>query len=1166
VKELAFSSLSSTLAAGVQCVVYIVVLYLLLNPWMAVSLKAQTRDQGVLRSLVNDFFDDLREGKLKSALSHLNSQSPYFLELKDMAARSLSSHSTRQVHVLQTGQIEVQSAAASLAVQLVITPVSPEASSAPLSSLYAERLVHCAKESGEWRIWRIGPTTNELAIMVASEPNSEERRRLLAAEPELATPRLVQAVILLGDGLFQQGRYPGARNFYFIAGEIASVISDKSGMAAAERGTGNTLFYAHDNAEALRVYESSLKLAEEINSQGEMARSLDAIANVYSALRETGKAFDFYRRSLSLVTELGDSEETARILNNIGNLHLAQAQYHAALSSYRKSLGIKLRSGNDSSISIALYNVANTLYAEGRYGEALRTYSDSLERAEKTGRKAGLASIHRGLGDVYYIQGNDSRAALNYTKSLDFSRELGDTTGVIQSLAKLNLIFYLRGDYQRALESAQEALELAGKAGSQTLVAQMLDRTGLAHQALGELQQAIDRFQTSGAIRNDLLDDRGAVWSLLNLAHSYRLAGRYGSAVACLDLGLQKARDRANWDQVMLLLTHISDMQYAAGNYRSSARTADEASDLALRYNSAEIEWQAAALAGRAYFALKEGTSANRRVNRAVRTYEEVKGVGRDGESELWRLEGIHTPYEIAVQLQLRAGNVAGAWSYYEREKASILRNALESGFGQMTELLTTNQRRTEETLSDDMHAAQAEVRFELRRARAPTVRLKQLGHQYLQACRKYAAFEADLSSLHPALNALKDRLQAQQWEQARHSLPRSDAAFVEFMVLQDSVRVFILRRCVGDPSRCKATSEIHTYSVRVQAPELSSLVDKYRTALDNAYGAYEQPAVELYELLLKPATRELDGVRILYVVPDGVLWYLPFAALRRNDGKLLIQQFSISYFPSFATFQQTVFPCGSCVRKTAEGRRASKTVGPTYASASTVRAAKTSRLTEIPSLLALADPEVARRVSEECVLLPAVQNLPPSLGRTDEVNGLAELYGHTRSDVFLGSRASKDALNEYAGKYEVIHIAAPAVLDDRNPMHSIILLSSGNGDGDLLETDEIPRLKPRNGAAVLSAAEIVYTNSSDHRAYGQSLITLHRAWMLTGRPQLILSRWITDAGSASAFFLEFHRALIHGGVRHSSDALRSAQLKMLSGSTFQDPFYWAGFMAIGSE
>jgi len=130
-----------------------------------------------------------------------------------------------------------------------------------------------------------------------------------------------------------------------------------------------------------------------------------------------------------------------------------------------------------------------------------------------------------------------------------------------------------------------------------------------------------------------------------------------------------------------------------------------------------------------------------------------------------------------------------------------------------MTESVTVKERRTEDTLADDIRSARAELRAELRSARAKSAHFKALNERYWKTRKRYAAFESGLSKKHPALKGLLGGVQRPHWEQARRSLPGPDAAFMEFLVSQDSVRVFIFRRCSGDQSRHETCPELKTYS-----------------------------------------------------------------------------------------------------------------------------------------------------------------------------------------------------------------------------------------------------------------------------------------------------------------------------------------------------------------
>src|SRR5947207_15491191 len=63
--------------------------------------------------------------------------------------------------------------------------------------------------------------------------------------------------------------------------------------------------------------------------------------------------------------------------------------------------------------------------------------------------------------------------------------------------------------------------------------------------------------------------------------------------------------------------------------------------------------------------------------------------------------------------------------------------------------------------------------------------------------------------------------------------------------------------------------------------------------------------ARRLYGLLLKPAEGQLKGKTSLCIVPDGILWDLPFQALEPRDGHYLLEDYAISYAPSLSVLSE---------------------------------------------------------------------------------------------------------------------------------------------------------------------------------------------------------------------------------------------------------------------
>src|SRR5262249_14125277 len=97
--------------------------------------------------------------------------------------------------------------------------------------------------------------------------------------------------------------------------------------------------------------------------------------------------------------------------------------------------------------------------------------------------------------------------------------------------------------------------------------------------------------------------------------------------------------------------------------------------------------------------------------------------------------------------------------------------------------------------------------------------------------------------------------------------------------------------------------------AVLPSADEIGKAVDAMRKSLSapvsglTALKAENEPlrlSNELYRQLVKPVEGMLAGAESLIVIPDGVLYYVPFEALSPSGrNAVLLERFPVSYAPS---------------------------------------------------------------------------------------------------------------------------------------------------------------------------------------------------------------------------------------------------------------------------
>jgi CHAT domain-containing protein len=287
-----------------------------------------------------------------------------------------------------------------------------------------------------------------------------------------------------------------------------------------------------------------------------------------------------------------------------------------------------------------------------------------------------------------------------------------------------------------------------------------------------------------------------------------------------------------------------------------------------------------------------------------------------------------------------------------------------------------------------------------------------------------------------------------------------------------------------------------------------------------------------LYDLLLKPAQAQLRGKTALVIAPDGALWELPFQSLLTGTNRYLLEECAISYAPSLTALREM----------TAQRKK---------------RAAPRAGAGE---LLAFGNPSLGAEVAARASLVQRGGSFEPLPEAEREVNTLAQLYGATRSRVYVGAEAREDRAKIEGGRYRVLHFATHAVLNDAAPLYSHLMLTPGDGNEDgLLEAWELMEMDMRADLVVLSACE----TGRGRVGAGEGMIGLSWALFVAGSPAALVSQWKVESVSTTRLMLEFHRNLTRSGLPRAR-ALQAAAKKMMRVAEHRHPYYWAGFVLVG--
>ncbi len=292
--------------------------------------------------------------------------------------------------------------------------------------------------------------------------------------------------------------------------------------------------------------------------------------------------------------------------------------------------------------------------------------------------------------------------------------------------------------------------------------------------------------------------------------------------------------------------------------------------------------------------------------------------------------------------------------------------------------------------------------------------------------------------------------------------------------------------------------------------------------------------AAHLYKLLMEPVMPLVEKGQLLLFSPDDVLKRAPFEALVTNPGdlldrsdyknaKYLVESHPMLYIP-FSAFLRTkpsndqaqgkILLAFAAARPESPGQEESgngQTNGHTYQTAADVGV---------------------------------------------ELEILTNIFGRRHSETYTGKNATKLKFNSEAPKYELLHLALPAMLNDRAPLYSHI--SFAPDAAKHLNAYELFNTDLQAELAVLSDCEI---KRASYTGGGIGIAGMLHGFIHAGVPSLIASLWLVPVQERSPLFAEFYRNLRLG--RNKAEALQAAKLSYLENEN-RNPYFWSGVVLYG--
>ncbi len=826
------------------------------------------------------------------------------------------------------------------------------------------------------------------------------------------------------------------------------------------------------NQEALRSCQQALEAFKAINDMGGKWKAVLNLGNAFNSLNQYQKAIDYFQQSLAIAREIKDRSGEGKALGNLGNAYASLGKYDKAIEFHLQFLAITKEIKDRLGEGKAFGNLGNAYYYLGKYDKAIELQLQKLAIAREIKDRLGEGQSLGNLGIAHYALGKYEKAIEFHLQFLAIAKEIKDRLSEGQSLGNLGNAYYALGKYEKAIEFQLQSLAITREIKDRLGEGQSLGGLGIAYDALRRYDKAIEFHLQFLAISREIKDRLGEGQSLGNLGSAYDALGKYDKAIEFQLQSLAIAReikDRLGEGQS---LGNLGSAYDALGKYDKAIEFHLQSLAIAREIKDRSSEGISLNNLGVAFQNLKQPELAilfyKQSINVTESIRQDIKKLNKEEQKSY--LKTVEKTYRRLADLLLKQGRIMEALQVIDLLKVQELEDYLKNIKGSDRTAQGIRILKPEKAISEKLTAINFENSAEINR---------QLANQLQQL---------PISEINKVPDYLKQ-------------IPQG-AVLLYPLILEDRLEIILF-----SPNTIPTS-----HTVNISKDKLETLVTEFRSGLiDVGSEDYKEPAVALYNLLIKPIEAELIQAKaqtILYA-PDGILRYIPLAAL--NDGKQWLSEkyrisnliaYTLSDFSHKPKIQPNIL-AGAFGGKAAE-----------------------------------------RRFGQD--------GLPATI---KEVQAIASSFQN--SETLLEDNFSRQAIEGKFKNFNILHFATHAEFNDGVPDNSFIIF----GNGDKIRLSELTEWQiPNVELIVLSACQ----TGVGKLGTGVEILGFGYQVQKIGVKNAIASLWSVNDASTQALMEAFYRELQKGDV-NIAEALRRAQVSLIQSPKYNHPFYWSAFFAIGN-
>ena len=934
----------------------------------------------------------------------------------------------------------------------------------------------------------------------------------------------------LGTLFLCRGEYDKAEETLSRALKIRKAIGDKDGEAADLGNLGAVFLSRGEFVKAEEFLQKSLQIAKEIGNKRREVSVYGNLGKVFHSLDQYFKAKELYQKALDISTEIGDKQGKATSYGNLGTVLQSLSEYFKAKEYHQEALAIHKEIGDKKEEALAYANLGTVFQNFGEYFKAKEYFHKALAIKSGIGDKEGEAFCYGNLGSVFQSQSEFIKAEKHHLKALQITKEIGDKQGEALHYGNLGTVFHSLGKYAKAEECFEKALAITKQIGYRAGQAAAYENLGVLFQSVGEFVKAEEYLQRALQIVKEIGDKKGEASCYGNLANVFRALdeydkvknfiqkalqisieighqhgigrdydnqgmlfrelGEYDKAEECLRNSLQIREKIGDQQGKASCYGHLGTMFRYVGEYSKAKKFHEKALELSYKIGDIKLQFSSHLKLTLDAFELNGNIhEAVSNLVKSIKKSEEIRVFLRDNDQfKISFLDEHVSPYQILSSLFCIIGKHHEALYVVELHRARAL-----------ADLMSVHYR----------------VKIQLSVDQESWVGIGKIMKGSGRVCLYISYYDQLLFLWVIKRNKviflreidINYRFGNQEGERNVEDV-FGDVTFRKFPHLsQEQYEDRSLSPSNISHLTCESS---HECSQEASRPFVTEDDDE----------VHEPPSLSAcYKMIIAPVADLLDEPEII-IVPDRILYKVPFAAFKDESGKYLSESFRLRIVPSLMTLKL-------------------------------IQNSPADYHSQIGALI-VGDPQVGHVTYKGH--LEWISPLPCA---RKEAEMIGQLLG---AQPLLGEHATKQRVLQSIQSVSLIHFAAHG--DAQRGEIALAPPHSCNGTAEeqdyLLTMAEISQVRLTAKLVVLSCC-----HSARGQIRSEGVVGIARAFLGSGARSVLVALWAIQDEATEQFMCRFYEHLVRG--ESASESLHQA-MKWMRANGFSDVEQWAPFMLIGDN